>query len=151
MDNKYAATVLDKLKFSEETYRKASKRIHNRYNTEQLKILADTKLAHFDTLAEHFGLNTADHSLKLQDRVRLEMSKAEIEIEHIYLQRNEREVLRVCLRRERELIEAYEALEKVADLDEQRRQLVHRQKDDAVRVSQELESTMDDYDFSQIG
>ena len=102
--------LLDKLNIANQVYSKAASRIHNELVREQLGFLAERKLMFLESITREMEIKTSPNQLKLMDRIGLELDKTLIELNHLILNRNEREVLTFCIKRETELVNVYKRL-----------------------------------------
>jgi hypothetical protein len=102
--------LLDKLNIASQVYKKASSRIHNQLVKEQLGFLAERKVMFLESIVNEMKIEVNSDDLKMTDQVSLELDKALIELNHIILNRNEREVLSFCIKREDELVKIYKRL-----------------------------------------
>lgn len=139
--------LLDKLTLSAELYLKAAERVHNEMMKEQFGIQAERKTTYIDQLAHHLNLNLEEHKPRMVDRLKLQLEKLGIEIDHVYLRQNAKEVLSFCLNREEELIEAYRGVLKDDRFDNHVKLTLKSQVDDSIRLKNELKALHDEYDF----
>ncbi|CAN0445928.1 unnamed protein product, partial [Ectocarpus fasciculatus] len=99
--------LLDKLSNAAALYRKASDRVHNDMVQEQFLVQAERKETYINQPAHHLSLDLDDYQPGTTNRLKLQLEKLGIEIDHVYLRQNAKEVLSFCLNREEELIAAY--------------------------------------------
>lgn len=140
--------LFDKLKLAEQVYEMAAAKVHNDPMTEQFSTLAAQKRESINSIAELLDLEYADHRLRLADRIRLEFEKAEIQFNHIFLRRNEGELMDICLKREEELIQVYEDIVHSGTQEVYMRSLLHSQLSDTKRQYAELEELSEAYHFA---
>ncbi|MEQ9298628.1 MAG: hypothetical protein RIF33_08695 [Cyclobacteriaceae bacterium] len=139
--------LLDKLTIAAELYRKASDRVHNDMMQEQFQLQAERKETYITQLAHHLNLNLEDHQLGTADRLKLRLEKLGIEIDHVYLRQNAKEVLSFCLNREEELIAAYRGVIQNGEYDNHVKLTLKSQMDDSVRLKDESMVLHGEYDF----
>lgn len=102
--------LLDKLRIARKVYTEASSRIHNQLVKDQLKFLAERKLMCYETITSELNQQNLSRRFRKEDRISLELDKVLIELNHLLLSKNEKEVLGFCARRERELVTTYKEL-----------------------------------------
>ncbi|MEQ8712771.1 MAG: hypothetical protein RIC80_07125 [Cyclobacteriaceae bacterium] len=139
--------LLDKLTLSAELYRKAAERVHNKMMQEQFGLQAERKATYIDQLAYHLNLNLEDHQAGMVDRLKLQLEKLGIEIDHVYLRQNAKEVLSFCLNREEELINAYRGVLQNSRFDNHVKLTLKSQVDDSIRLKNELKALHEEYDI----
>ncbi|MEQ8240690.1 MAG: hypothetical protein RIA69_15840 [Cyclobacteriaceae bacterium] len=99
--------LIDKLIIAEEVYHKASSKAHDQAMTNQIKMLAARKEMLLEDITKLLTLEMENYKVKWKNRVKAEMEKIGIELDHIYLRLNQGSILSFCIKREEELIEMY--------------------------------------------
>lgn len=139
--------LLDKLSNAAALYRKASDRVHNDMMQEQFLVQAERKETYINQLAYHLSLDVDDYQPGTANRLKLQLEKLGIEIDHVYLRQNAKEVLSFCLNREEELIAAYRGVIQNGGYDNHVKLTLKSQMADSVRLKDELMVLHGEYDF----
>jgi len=143
--------LIDKIKLAEEIYNRASSRSHNQPMRDQFKTLAKRKNRFLQEIADQFELDLGKHNLKISERIELEWEKAEIEVNHILIHRNERDILKYCIKREEELVDSYEKVLNNGLKNDFLIALFKSQLEDTLRILNELNQTIEAYEFEKNG
>lgn len=141
--------LIDKLSIAVALYQKAAQRVHNDMLKEQFMLQAERKQTYIGQLAHQLDLHLEEHQISIADRIKLQMEKMGIEIDHAYLRQNARETLSFCLKREEELIDAYRGLMSNSAYDSHLKFTLKSQFDDSVRLKDELSTLYEQYDFQE--
>jgi len=143
--------LIDKLIIAEEVYKKASSKAHDQPMTDQIKVLAERKNILLEDVTKLLTLDMENYKVKWKDRVKAEMEKVAIELDHIYLRVNQGSILSFCIKREEELIETYkQALREKNDqvLNALVRDVLLYQMDESAQLLTELKEKKKSYNFS---
>ncbi len=141
---------IDKLRLAYEVYSKASKRIHNQPMRDQLETLSQKKRTYYQEIIDQYDVEDENnYTLNIKDRIKAELEKAGIEINHVMIRRNEREVLSFCVQREHELIEVYQQLLERNIFSDYLRAILSTQMKETKNLIEELEATREAYNFKQ--
>jgi hypothetical protein len=140
-------SILSKLETGQRLYVMASKKIHNAPMTDRFQVLSDQKERFIKELEQVFKLNSYEYKIAYEDRVKLLMEKAGIELDNIFIRRNEKEVISFCLNREKELLVEYNALMREYSFDGTHRSYLVSQRDFTHEVIKKLEETYESYNF----
>ncbi|HHP7242470.1 MAG TPA: hypothetical protein ACFCUD_12400 [Cyclobacteriaceae bacterium] len=139
---------IDKLRLAHEVYSKASKRIHNQPMRDQLETLSQKKRTYYQEIIDQYDVEDENnYTLKIKDRIKAELEKAGIEINHVMIRRNEREVLSFCVQREYELIEVYQQLLERNIFSDYLHAILSTQMKETKKLIEELEATREAYNF----
>ncbi|MBU2913224.1 DUF2383 domain-containing protein [Reichenbachiella agariperforans] len=141
--------LIDKLLLAKEIYEKASSRIHNEPMTNQMKVLAERKSKFLTDIGKLVDVDFEEHTMGIKDRLKAAWEKIAIEVEHIFLQRDEGEILGFCIQREDELIEMYQEVlqSKDNELDVFIKFLFESQLAESRILINELQETREAYNF----
>ncbi len=130
-------TVIDKLILAIDIYDKTSKRVHFKPMKELFSELKDSKEAMLNALAESTEMNLDDYSISIEEKIKLELEKIGIELDHLIIKNNYNETLSFCIKRERELLNAYEdALNQ--DLDDSLEDLLKKHHTETLQLLESL-------------
>ena len=141
--------LTDKLKVAEEIYEKASSRVHNRPMRDQLKLISKKKEEYLTELSVDMGTNLNTRNINLSERIHLELEKAEIEISHLLIRRNENDILSFCIQREQELVQSYLNGVIEAQKSNEKISILLRQLEETKRLLEELKETKKAYEFNE--
>lgn len=100
-------TVLDKLIMAQKIYQRASKRVHfNTMSTLFNDLFYHKKLLVIE-LATAADIDLNAYDVSLSELIKVEIEKIGMDLDALYIKNNYNEVLSFCIKRERELINAY--------------------------------------------
>ena len=142
--------LIDKLKIAEEIYAKASDRVHNEPMTKQMKSLAVRKSVLSEDISRLLKFDLDKHKVQWTERIKVEIEKAGIELDHIFIRMNEGYVLSFCVKREEELIAMYQQVLKTKNLtqyDELIKELFLNQLNESTLFLDELREEQKGYNF----
>ena len=142
--------LMDKLKIAEEIYIKAADRVHNEPMAKDMKNLADRKSMFLEDTSKLLKLDLDKYEVQWKERVKVELEKAVIEFDHIYIQMNEGLILSFCVKREEELIAMYQKVLKTRNItqsDELINELFLYQLNESILLLDELREKKERYNF----
>lgn len=110
MDKQNLQILIEKLKLAEEVYKRAADKIHSDKMSEDLVKMSNAHMNLKDSLVKEIDLPLKDVSIGLKDQIKVSIEKLGMEVDDILLRLNQKEVLSYCIKREKEIIDAYKTL-----------------------------------------
>jgi hypothetical protein len=141
--------LIDRLKITEEIYRKGSSQIGKGPITCQMELLAEDKSTFFGQIAWHLEIYATKQYACMSKRLTKELKKVAVEVDGFVTQMTEREVLGFCISKEEELINGYQQVldEQVMVCDLFLKGLVKLQLNQSALLVSELRETEQAYYF----
>ena len=110
-------TLIDKLTLAKEVYSTGAEKVHDKPTAMKLEILAERKGIFLSELNDVLDSEVKDRDLPVQERIKVEIEKLTMEVDHLLLRINEGEVLKQCIGREDDLSDIYDKLLHLEEID----------------------------------
>jgi hypothetical protein len=141
--------LIDKLELARQIYEKAAERVHNGFMTDQFQTIASKKVVYIREIANLFDFDYDAHSLAIRDKLKLEMEKIGIELNHLILHRNEKVLLEYCINREQEIERIYKDILKNGSYNDLTNTVIRNQMKETIEILDELMQVQEQYDFKE--
>lgn len=142
--------IVNRLHFLSNLYESAAERIHNKPMMERLQNLQLHRKNAMAKMAHRLGIPFRVISLRGADWLRLQRHKFGMWVRHIYVRRNEREVLNHVLEEEGRLLSAMRKLIATPELKAEKKEILANELYSSERVYQELYNYKEGYNFPRM-
>ncbi|MGB3469066.1 MAG: hypothetical protein WBA74_27520 [Cyclobacteriaceae bacterium] len=105
--NSHVTNLIEKIKLSQEIYDKLSSKVHFEPMREIFDALRQEKNEVMSVLERELGLSIEEHSVSFMGSLKANVEKFGIELDHLVIQNNYNEALSFAIKREREIIHAF--------------------------------------------
>lgn len=101
-------TLIDQLIIAKEIYSTGADKVSDQPTANQMHLLAERKNIFLSELNNVLDWEINNYDLPISERIKVELDKINIEVDHLLLPINEGEVIRFCVIKEQQLIDSYE-------------------------------------------
>ena len=126
---------------AEEVYFQASQKIHSETIKDEMEKFVRNKKNLLKNLSRLFHVDSGDLGLTIQERIEVELEKTGMKVDKLYLRMNQKEVLGYCIKREKELLEAFKQVLEDEDIDEDVKKEIRIYKKDSEKLIEMMSDT----------
>ncbi len=140
--------LVNKLEYVVKIFEEASKAVHNEPMTKFLLVKAEQHKTFMFKLENYFQHKVEE--LSIIDRLKFQFEKIGFELNDMFINRNEKEVLQICLNNEEKLITEYHKVLDFEYLNENEKLMLITQLEIVQENKRDLETLCEKYDFLAI-
>lgn len=145
--NQKIKVLIEKLSLAKEIYEKASSAANDAPMRKQMKGLMERKQSLINNLAVPLGINASEVNVSFSEGFKIGLEKGLMDFDSAMLRVNEKAVLRFCVEREEELVEAYRDVMKDDTVDQDIKSVVQIQLDESMQLLTQLKEAKSEYEF----
>lgn len=146
----YITEIIEKLKISQEIYRKLSEKVHFKPMRELFTSLNSERKEFLNEIEENLSIAVDSHVMSFTGAIKAEAEKLGIELDHLIIQNNYNEALSFAIKRERELVNAYDNVFNNQKISEQAKALFEKQKKKSEKNLDEMLKRHETGDFKNV-
>lgn len=142
-------SLIDKLTIALEVYERAVQRAQDEIIKDVFRELTSRTKIFIREISSLFDFDLDKHEVELKDRIRIELDKIRIEINHLILKRKDSDLLKFSIEQENELIDMYDKILAEGKYNDLINTVIKNQLNESKKMLDEINLTLDTYEYSE--